>query len=226
MKEDFTEAPRPLSKWNDLQNGIETKEQAVSRPSQLALEYLRWKWDRNYQRKYRCQRELTMNGQPMVVQHCNLLISSCSALMEPRVIINVRPDPPLYTIIRMRTECVGASCEVEDSFLITIFFPPQEPQLFFISPFGKCRALYWMTLPMKSVSFFSPVIALNLRRLASSRGNYSGPRYGASTMGMGWLGMASMAKEEWAPTRASANHPHTKLFDRLKGRKEVKSKIF
>lgn len=123
MKEDFTEAPRPLSKWNDLQNGIETKEQAVSRPSQLALEYLRWKWDRNYQRKCRCQRELTMNGQPMVVQHCNLLISSCSALMEPRVIINVRPDPPLYTIIRMRTECVGASCEVEDSFLITIFSP-------------------------------------------------------------------------------------------------------
>lgn len=154
MKEDFTEAPRPLSKWNDLQNGIETKEQAVSRPSRLALEYLRWKWDRNYQRKYRCQRELTMNGRLMVVQHYNLLISSCSALMEPRVIINVRPDPPLYTIIRMRTKCVGASCEVEDSFLITIF-PSQEPQLFFISPFRKCRALYWMTLPMKS-GLFSP----------------------------------------------------------------------
>lgn len=147
MKEDFTEAPRPLSKWNDSQNGIKTKEQAESRPSQLALEYLRWKWDRNYQRKYRCQREL------MVVQHYNLLISSCSALMEPRVIINVRPDPPLYTIIRMRTKCVGASCKVEDSFLITIF-PPQEPQLFFISPFGKCRALYWMTLLMKSGPFF------------------------------------------------------------------------
>lgn len=133
MKEDFTEAPRPLSKWNDLQNGIETKERAVSRPSQLALEYLRWKWNRNYQRKYSCQRELTMNGQLTVVQHYNLLISSCSALMEPRVIINVRPDPPLYMIIRMRTKRVGASCEVEDSFLVTIFPPARTSTLFHLA---------------------------------------------------------------------------------------------
>lgn len=170
----------------------------LANQKQLPDSYRDWGANRSHgwfwSRCGRNEAELTHHSQLMLLaKHYHLLI----------IIIFLAPtgnncyELGGETIAGMRTKRVGevgrfSPADTHESLHSYLFF------FFFHLVAMKVLSLALADTPMNSApSFPFPVIALNLLRLASSRGDCSCPRLAAAlTKGTGWPGTASMEKEE------------------------------